>query len=210
MNDTVRSGKLPQAVKPSGIKGVLFASLMQWAHGAEYRAAAEALRLEIDDRFLEIGCGSGFFLRKYASGTAAIAGLDHSADMVAMAARRNRRRVQTGAAEFRQGEASSLPWRDGSFTATAAIATFMFWPRPLDALKEIHRILQPGGRLVIGLGWNADDGVDHTRALKKYGFRLYSGTELQTMLEDTGFSKVDITYMKAFMEPRLMICKAVK
>ncbi len=206
----VKNKKLPQGAKPSGIKGVLLATLMQWVHGGEYRAVAEALRLEHDDRFLELGCGSGYFLSKYASGTAVSSGLDHSADMVKMAARRNHKRAQAGAAEFRQGDVSSLPWSDGSFTAAAAIATFMFWPKPHEALTEIHRVLRPEGRLVIGLGWNADDGLDHSRYVKKYGFRLYSGTELQALLEDAGFSEVEITYTKAFMEPKLMICLAVK
>ena len=202
--------KLSQAAKPSGVKGMVLAYLMRSVHRGEYRAVAEALRLGSDDRFLEIGCGSGFFLWKYASGTAASAGLDHSADMVAMAGRRNRRRVQAGAAEFRQGDAASLPWQDGSFTAAAAIATFMFWPQPQDALKEIHRILRPGGRLVISLGWNADDGLDHTGHVEKYGIRIYSESELQTMLERAGFSRVSITRTKAFMSPGLMVCKAVR
>ena len=52
--------------------------------------------------------------------------------------------------------------------------------------------------------------MDHSRALKKYGFRLYSGAEMRAMFEDAGFSEVKITYTKAFMEPKLMLCKAVK
>ncbi|UZJ40541.1 methyltransferase domain-containing protein [Prosthecochloris sp. SCSIO W1101] len=210
MSTGTHSKELSQAAKPSGLKGMALAYLMRWVHRTEYNAVAEALQLGRNDRFLEIGCGSGFFLWKYAAGTAESAGLDHSADMVAMAGRRNARRVNSGATEFRQGDASSLPWQDGSFTAVAAIATFMFWPDPSNALKEVRRVLQQDGRLVISLGWNADDGVDHTGHAHKYGIKLYSGAELQTMLENTGFSHVSITCKKAFMSPGLMICKAVK
>lgn len=210
MSTGTHSKELPQAAKPSGLKGMVLAYLMRWVHRGEYNAAAEALQLGRDDRFLEIGCGSGFFLWKYAAGTARSTGLDHSADMVAMAERRNRQRVNSGAAEFRQGDASSLPWQDGSFTAAAAIATFMFWPDPSNALKEVHRVLQQDGRLVISLGWNADDGMDHTGHAQKYGIKLYSGKELRAMLESAGFSHAAITYTRSFMTPRLMICKAVK
>jgi SAM-dependent methyltransferase len=130
--------------------------------------------------------------------------------MVAMAARQNRVRVLAGSAELRRGDASELPWGDESFSAAAAIATFMFWPKPLESLKEICRVLQSGGRLVIGLGWNADDGQDHAKHVRKHGIRLYTGEEMQRMLEDAGFSRISFSYRRGFMTPKAMIVHAVK
>jgi len=129
---------------------------------------------------------------------------------VELAARYNSERVEAGTAEFRQGEASELPWEDEKFSAAAAIATFMFWPKPLESLKEIHRVLGPGGRLVISLGWNADDGMDHAKYVKKYGIRLYTGKEMQAMLQEAGFSESSITYSKGFKMPKLMIASAIR
>ncbi len=139
---------------------------MAIAHRTIYRNVAAALNLQPEDDYLEIGCGSGIFMKLYASHVRSITGLDHSEDMVKLATHYNRKRVEEGTAEFRQGEASELPWENEKFSAAVAIATFMFWSEPLESLKKIHQVLRPGGRLVISLGWNADDGRDHAKHIK--------------------------------------------
>ncbi|WP_321529898.1 class I SAM-dependent methyltransferase [uncultured Desulfuromonas sp.] len=183
---------------------------MNLLHGAEYWAVSAALRLGPQDGLLEIGCGSGYFLRKYGATTAAIAGLDHSPDMVDLAIRRNRKRVAADECDIRHGDAAALPWENNSFTAVAAIATFLFWPEPLQALQEIHRVLRPGGRVAIGLGWNADDGLDHAAHVKKYAIRLYSGRRMEQLLTEAGFENISIHYFKGFMEPKGMVAAAAK
>jgi ubiquinone/menaquinone biosynthesis C-methylase UbiE len=198
------------AEKPLGLKGKLLAYLMNGMHRAEYKAVSGALGLDPEDVLIEIGCGSGYFLHKYGAPAASVAGIDHSPDMVALATQRNRCRVRAGRAEIRLGEAACLPWDSDHFTAAVAIATFMFWPEPLAALKEIHRVLRPRGRLVIGLGWNADDGLDHTAHVKKYGIRLYSSREMERLLDEAGFIGISIRFFNAFMEPKAMIAVAMK
>ena len=202
--------KPSQAAKPIGYWGMIGARLMAIAHRTIYKNVAAALNLQPEDDYLEVGCGSGIFMKLYASHVRSITGLDHSEDMVKLANHYNGKRVEEGTAEFRQGEASEFPWEDEKFSAAVAIATFMFWPKPLESLKEIHRVLHPGGRLVISLGWNADDGRDHTKHIKKYGIRLYTGKEMQAMFEEAGFSQSYIIYFKGFMISRGIIARAVK
>ena len=202
--------ELSQGAKPMGFWGRIIARLMAIAHRAIYKNVAAALNLQPEDDYLEIGCGSGIFMKSYASHVRSTAGLDHSEDMVKLASHYNRKRIEAGTAEFRQGEASQLPWEDEKFSAAAAIASFLFWPKPLESLKEIHRVLRPGGRLVISLGWNADDGMDHTKHIKKYGIRLYTGKEMQAMFQEAGFLESSITYSRGFMMPKLMIACAKK
>ena len=209
-DDSSKAGAVPLAEKPIGLKGKLLAYLMNGMHRAEYRAVSGAIGLGPEDALIEIGCGSGYFLHKYGAPAASVAGVDHSPDMVALAGRRNRCRVRAGRAEIRLGEATRLPWDGDRFTAAVAIATFMFWPEPLAALKEIHRVLRPRGRLVIGLGWNADDGQDHIAHVKKYDIRLYSGREMEGLLDEAGFTGISIRFFKAFMEPKAMIAAAMK
>ena len=130
----------------------IIARLMAIAHRSIYKNVAAALNLQPEDNYLEIGCGSGIFMKSYASHVRSITGLDHSEDMVKLASHYNQKRVDEGTAEFWQGDASKLLWEDEKFSAAAAMATFVFWSKPLESLKEIHRVLRPGGAVSHQLG----------------------------------------------------------
>ena len=201
---------LPQNVKPRGFWGRIAVRVMAKGLRTTYKNVATVLDLHPEDDFLEIGFGSGIFMKLYAFHVRSITGLDHSEDMVKLATHYNRKRVEEGTAEFRQGEASEFPWEDEKFSAIAAIATFMFWPKPLESLREIHRVLRPEGRLVISLGWNADDGRDHAKHIKKYGIRLYTSKEIQAMFQEAGFSESSITYSKGFKGHKIIIVRGIK
>ena len=112
---------------------------MAWGHRDFYSNTAKVLDLRQDDRLLEIGFGSGYFIKDHASHAARIAGIDLSPDMVNLASSVNRELVQTGKAEFRVGDAASLPYGDGEFTAVVGIETFFFWEKPVESLREIYR-----------------------------------------------------------------------
>jgi hypothetical protein len=77
--------------------------------------------------------------------------------------------------------------------------------------------LKPGGRLIIEMAFNKDDGADHTRHIKKMGLRLYSGEEMKKLLKKAGFNDIVIDYYKAFwipikgyIVPKGMVVKGIK
>jgi SAM-dependent methyltransferase len=181
--------KLAQVAKPTGFSGRMLARVMAVTRKTIFK--------NLDKNVV-------------AALNLSIAGLDHSEDMVRLATRYNRERFKAGTAEFRHGEASLLPWGDGRFNIVLAMDSFFFFPKPTESLKEIHRVLRQGGRLVISLSLNGDDGTDHTEHIKKYGIRLYTGKEVQAMFQEAGFSESSITYSKGFMMPKLMIACAKK
>lgn len=190
---------------------------MAWGHRDFYSNTAKVLDLKPDDRLLEIGFGSGYFIKDYASHVARVAGVDLSEDMVSLAGGVNKGLVQSGRAEFRLGDVSSLPYSDCEFSAVVGIETFFFWQEPVESLREIHRVLAPGGRLVLEMAYNKEDGLDHAEDIRKMSLVLYSADEITEMLRESGFSDVEFTYYRGFwlplkghVVPKGMIVKAVK
>ncbi len=208
---------MSQFAKPTGFFGKILAKGMARGHKEFYKNALKAINPKKDDKYLEIGFGSGIFIKKYMSDVSRIAGIDHSEDMVKLASDINRKLVESGRAEFRQGYASSLPWSDNEFSVVAAIEVFFFLNETEKTLKEIFRILKPGGRLIIEMAFNKDDGVDHKRHIKKMNLKLYSGEEMKKLLKKAGFNDIVIDYYKAFwipikghIVPKGMVVKGIK
>jgi SAM-dependent methyltransferase len=112
-------------------------------HDFARRAILAALRLGPDDRLVEVGCGGGLLLRDALAAGAAATGVDHSAEMVALA------RERAPGAEVLEARAEALPFGDATFTAAAMSIVLMFLPDPVAALGECRRVLIPGGRLAV-------------------------------------------------------------
>ena len=209
MNDEKK--KIPQVVLPRGFAGRVTFIFMNRGHKSIYENMAKVLELQMEDDLLEVACGNGCFLKKYASHVHSVAGLDISELAVKLAAKKNKDRIATGTAEFVQGEASELPWEDNKFSVATAMGSFPGFPKPIESLKEMYRVLRPGGRVVVSIEWNAEDGKDHSKEAKKYGYRIWAEDEIRTLLKEAGFSEVSITYAKPFMmTPKMMIACGIK
>jgi ubiquinone/menaquinone biosynthesis C-methylase UbiE len=113
------------------------------SHDFAWPPVLGVLALEPDDRLLDIGCGGGLLLRDALATGASATGLDHSPDMVRLAAER------APAAEVVAGNADALPFSDAAFTAVSMSIVLMFLAEPVAALRECHRVLEPGGRLAV-------------------------------------------------------------
>jgi ubiquinone/menaquinone biosynthesis C-methylase UbiE len=208
---------MSQFVKPTGFFGKILAKGMARGHKEFYKNAARAINPKKDDEYLEIGFGSGIFIKKYMSHVSKIAGIDHSEDMVKLASDINKKLVESGKADFKKGYASSLSWNDNEFTVVAAIEVFFFLNETEKTLKEIFRVLKPGGRLIIEMAFNKDDGLDHNKYIKKMGLKLYSGEEMKKLLKKAGFNNIVIDYYKAVwipikghIVPKGMVVKGIK
>ena len=112
-------------------------------HDFARRAILDALALGGDDALLDVGCGGGLLLRDALACGAAVTGLDHSEEMVALASER------APGARVVHGSAERLPFGDGAFTAVSMSVVFFFLPDPAAALGECRRVLAPGGRLAV-------------------------------------------------------------
>jgi ubiquinone/menaquinone biosynthesis C-methylase UbiE len=75
-------------------------------------------------------------------------GVDHSEQSVAAARRTNRQGIAEGRVEIRQASVSALPFPDGLFDLVTVVETHYFWPDLPADMREILRVLKPGGTLV--------------------------------------------------------------
>lgn len=202
--------KVPQFVLPRGFTGRIMVVFMNMGHQSIYKNVAKLLELHPEDDLLEVACGNGYFLKKYASHVHSVACLDLSELMVKMATNKHRERIKARTAEFVQGEASQLPWEDKKFSVDTTMGSFLAFPKPLESLKEMYRVMRPGGRVVVSIEWNAEDGLDHTKKVKELGMWLWTGDDVRAMMKEAGFSESSLTYAKGFKMPKQMIARAVK
>ena len=172
---------------PRGFAGRITLMFMNRGHKSIYDNVAKALELRAEDNFLEIACGNGHFIKNYTSRVHSVAGLDLSELCSKLATKKNKERIIAGSAEFVQGEATQLPWEDNKFSVVTSMASFMMFPKPVESLKEMYRVLRPGGKVVVCIEWNAEDGKDHSKDIKKYGMQLWTENDMRNMLREAGF-----------------------
>jgi ubiquinone/menaquinone biosynthesis C-methylase UbiE len=155
--------------------------------------ALRALSLLPDDRFLDVGCGTGAAVRQAAGTVASAVGLDLSEEMIARAGE-----LAAGmpSARFVVGDSERLPFSDTAFTAVLCTASFHHYPHPAQALAEMARVLTPNGRLAIADG-TADLRVARVadwflRRFDRSHVRLYRSDELVALLRSAGFADVAV------------------
>jgi ubiquinone/menaquinone biosynthesis C-methylase UbiE len=176
------------ARKPSGWLGK---RLYKDPHGhyKSFELTLEKLQLKPDDYFLEVACGGGVLLEMALRMVKQAAAIDHSVDMVDLAGEANARAVADGRVEIVQGDAESLPWHADTFTCVASANAFFFYEHPAQILREIYRVLRPGGRVVIMTLGKA------TLAKVISGLwplRVYADAEMDAILRQTGFDTVEV------------------
>jgi SAM-dependent methyltransferase len=183
-----------QVVVPHGRGGRIVARAVPMFHSVFYGPAAEHLDLGHDDILLDVACGSGVFLDRYGNDAHRIAGIDLSDIQIDLARRRLQSRIADGSAEIIAGDAAHLPWDDDTFTAAACVGSFDYFAVPGAALREIRRVLQPGGRVVLTYG--IDDTNEKVVAqTASWGLPQPTEGEAGTLIEDAGFILDEITYL---------------
>jgi len=178
---------------PHGRVGQLLAGAIPNLHRPVYPLVARVLDLQPDDDVLEVACGDGEFLQEHAGHVRSIAGLDLSDVQVSLARRRLRDLIDAGTAQIVEGDAAALPFPDGRFSAVTCMGSLEFFSDPQVALGEMYRVLRPGGRVVITMGWRGDDdkASGGTDAL---GLWVWNAGDIDRLMEAAGFAEVSVSY----------------
>jgi SAM-dependent methyltransferase len=143
-------------------------------------AIIDRIGLDADDRFLDVGCGLGAAMERAAATGAQVFGVDPSPAMVEKAASR------VPGADVRVGSAESIPYPDDHFTVVINVSSYHHWAEPQAGLREILRVLAPGGRLYVVEG--------KLKGRRKHGLTPVGADDLAASLLDLGYeeSSVDL------------------
>ena len=110
----------------------------------------ELLEVRPNDRVLEVGFGPGVVIQQVAAIAACVAGVDLSQEMVDQARARNAGAVLSRRVDLRRSSVEDLPYGRNTFDAALAINSFQVWQNAVAGLREIHRVMKPGGRVALG------------------------------------------------------------
>jgi ubiquinone/menaquinone biosynthesis C-methylase UbiE len=169
---------------------------------------------------LEVAPGPGYFAIELARlGPYRITGLDISKTFVDIA-RRNAAKAKV-AIDFREGNASAMPFGNDSFDFLLCRAAFKNFAEPVAALQEMNRVLKPGGKaLIIDLRRDAsresiNQGVEEMGVNRVNEFfikltfrhmllkRAYTRSEFEQFLAQTPFRRVNLKESLMSLEIRL-------
>lgn len=156
------------------------------------------------DRVLDVACATGVVARlasRRVGPEGKVVGLDLNPGMLAVAGK-----AANGASiEWRQANAQELPFSDGSFDLVLCQQGLQFFPDKPAALREMHRVLVPGGRLGLSVWCEIEripgyialaDALAHHVGPEAAGFMHMTGSlspaELQDLLDEANFQDVTI------------------
>jgi SAM-dependent methyltransferase len=179
-------------------------------------------------RVLDVGCGNGYVLSRYARYGAEVCGVDLTETALVLSRRRFELEGLKG--EFQRTNGDVVPYPDGHFDIVCSMGVLHHIEDPRPMLAEIRRVLRPGGACILMLyhrnSWkyrvvlpllcllhpryrgktlqqalNMNDGADCPLA------KVYSRSEVRSLLE--GFAKIDFSvnqlgWRQFFMLPSLV------
>jgi ubiquinone/menaquinone biosynthesis C-methylase UbiE len=156
-----------------------------------------------NDTILDVGCGGGRTVSKLAAAATQgkVYGLDYSHESVAASTRNNARSIASGHVQIRQESVSQLPFSDSMLDLVTAVETHYYWPDLPADLREILRVLKPGGVLVIIAGAYKGANSAMSRLAEKYVDRtsmtLLSADEHGALFENAGYQDVQVIENKS-------------
>jgi SAM-dependent methyltransferase len=180
-----------QFMKPRGLFGKFTVRFMIKGNMGAIRWALECCEIQQADTILELGFGHGYGIA-IASGKTdgKVYGLDFSDDMVKRARQLLKEAVASGKVVLFHGTAAHSPFTSDFFDKIFAVNVIYFWKQPDTELKEVLRILRPGGRAVFYL--TDRTSIQRMKFTQTSIFTNYTGEEFSALVKAAGFSRVEV------------------
>jgi SAM-dependent methyltransferase len=140
-----------QCRRPHGWLGRWFLRNMNKRHSPLTDWGLSHITIPSSSAILDIGCGGGRTIQKLTAAAphGRICGIDHSPDSVALTSRLNADAIARGQLQVLHGSVSELPWPDATFSLVTAVETHFFWPNLPGDVREVFRVVAPGGQFIV-------------------------------------------------------------
>jgi ubiquinone/menaquinone biosynthesis C-methylase UbiE len=150
------------------------------------------------DTILDAGCGGGRTVNKLAAiaSQGKIYGIDFSGASVAFARRINKQWIDTDRVEIREASVSHCPFSADVFNVVTAVETHFWWPDLPSDMREVLRVLKPGGVLIIIAEVYKGANTMTAKLAEKYallsGMKLLTANEHRELFANAGYSDIRI------------------
>ena len=144
-----------QAIETHSRQAEAFAAAYETGPEDSYRSCFNYSRKRLDawldrlvpkptagSRLLDVGCGTGHHLARYRRMGYEVAGVDGSEEMLSHA------RDANPGVPLHRSDVQTLPFPDAAFDVVLSIEVLRYLPEPMQALREMARVLRPGGVVV--------------------------------------------------------------
>jgi SAM-dependent methyltransferase len=154
--------------------------------------------IEKHDIILDVGCGGGRTVSKLAvlATQGKVYGVDYSKESVAASNRTNQPWINMARVEIKEASVSQLPFSESMFDLVTAVETHFWWPDLPADMREILRVLKPGGKLIIIAEVYKGARTATAKMAEQYlplsGMKLLSADEHRELFANAGYSDVQV------------------
>jgi ubiquinone/menaquinone biosynthesis C-methylase UbiE len=187
-----------QCIKPTGWLGRITLWRMNASHSKLTDWGLKQISIENHDTILDVGCGGGRTVSKLAAiaTQGKVYGIDFSEESVTATKKTNARWIDAGRVEVRDASVSQLPFSDSMFDLVTAVETHFWWPDLPGDMREVLRVLKPGGTLIViaevykGMKTGAGKFVE--KYVSRTGLTLLSVAEHRDLFSNAGYTDVQV------------------
>lgn len=190
-----------QVRKPAWFLGRGVVRIMNRSHAGLRSWALGKIAIGPNATILDVGCGGGATIAELArlGAGSKVYGVDFSDASVTVARQTNAQLIQEGRVGVQQGNVSALPFDIGAFDIVTAFETHFYWPDLPANVKEIQRVLKPGGRVLIAAEVYRGRSMDwlYRPAMGMLRTHYLTVDEHRALLVDAGYVDVDVIEERA-------------
>jgi SAM-dependent methyltransferase len=187
---------LRQVRKPWPVLGLPFLRGMNVSHSALTDWGLTHVCIERRSTILDVGCGGGRTIEKLANlaSEGSVDGIDYSTASVWASRKTNADLIAAGRARVAHASVSQLPFADGTFDLVTAVETQYYWPDLPRDMREVRRVLKPGGTLLVIAETYKGGRTDRYQwpVMKLIGSTHLSADDQRALFSEAGYVNIEV------------------